>query len=91
LLFTAANIVSAAGAFAQSARSEATVPAGASGTTAAGVVPLPTAQPPARLIVDPPLAAPLAPGVVVLEYRTENIRIVPVFGQAALERCFMTQ
>jgi len=27
----------------------------------------------------------LARGVVVLQYRTENIRIVPVFGQAALQ------
>jgi hypothetical protein len=54
------------------------------GTTAAGVVPLGMDQPPAHLAVDPPLPAALARGVVVLEYRAENIRIVPVFGPAAL-------
>jgi hypothetical protein len=54
------------------------------GTTAAGVVPLGTDQPPPHINVEPPLPAALARGVVVLEYRTENIRIVPVFGAAAL-------
>jgi len=55
------------------------------GTTAAVVVPLAAKQPRPRIFVDPPLAEPLARGVVVLQYRTENIRIVPVFGQAALQ------
>lgn len=51
----------------------------------APVVPL-TSQPPARLIVDEPLPELLALGrVVVIRYRTENLRIVPVFGSAALE------
>ncbi len=45
-----------------------------------------TSQPPARLIVDEPLPELLALGrVVVVRYRTENLRIVPVFGAAALE------
>jgi hypothetical protein len=41
-------------------------------------------QPPAKIIVDQPLAEPLAQGLVVIQYRTENLRIVPVFGPAAL-------
>ena len=42
-------------------------------------------EPPARLIVDPPLAEPLAQGRVFIQYRTENLRIVPVFGKGALD------
>jgi len=83
MLCAAATMVCASGAFAQTP-SEALGPAAASDTTAAGVVPLPEAQPPARILVDPPLAEPLARGVVILQYRAENIRIVPVFGSAAL-------
>jgi hypothetical protein len=40
---------------------------------------------PARLIVDPPIPEQLALGRVFIQYRTENLRIVPVFGKAALE------
>jgi hypothetical protein len=36
------------------------------------------------LHVDPPLAEQLACGRVFIQYWTENIRIVPVFGEAAL-------
>jgi hypothetical protein len=50
----------------------------------AGVVPLTTPQPPARLVVDPPLPGPLALGRVFIQYRAENLRIEPVFGPAAL-------
>lgn len=50
----------------------------------AGVVPLATPQPPARLVVDPPLPGPLAQGRVFIQYRAENLRIQPVFGPAAL-------
>jgi hypothetical protein len=42
-------------------------------------------EPPPRLIVDPPLAEPLSRGLVFIQYRTENLRVVPVFGQAALD------
>lgn len=49
----------------------------------APVVPL-AGQPPARLIVDPPLPESLANGMVVIQYRTEHLRIVPVFGPNAL-------
>jgi len=42
-------------------------------------------EPPARLIVDPPLPGPLAAGRVFIQYRTENLRVVPVFGAGALD------
>lgn len=41
-------------------------------------------EPAPRLIVDPPLPQPLSEGRVYIQYRTENLRILPVFGQAAL-------
>jgi hypothetical protein len=44
----------------------------------------PTSQPPARLIVDDPLPDALAAGRAVIQFRTENLRIVPVFGPGAL-------
>jgi hypothetical protein len=77
-LLAVVSITWNAGAWAQNAN-----PA-SGGTIAAGVVPLGMDQPPAHIAVDPPLAAALERGVVVLEYRTENIRVVPVFGAAAL-------
>jgi hypothetical protein len=40
---------------------------------------------PARLIVDPPLPGPLAEGRVFIQYGTENLRVVPVFGRGALD------
>jgi hypothetical protein len=40
---------------------------------------------PAQLIVDPPIPEQLALGRVFIQYRTENLRTVPVFGKAALE------
>jgi hypothetical protein len=51
---------------------------------AAPVVPL-SAEPPAKLIVDPPLPEPLSLGRVVVQYRTDNLHIVPVYGPAALD------
>ena len=41
-------------------------------------------EPPAQLIVDPPIPEQLAQGRVFIQYRTENLRILPVFGNAAL-------
>jgi hypothetical protein len=49
----------------------------------APVVPL-ESEPPARLIVDPPIADALAKGRVYIQYRAENLRIVQVFGPGAL-------
>jgi hypothetical protein len=50
----------------------------------APVIPLDT-EPPAKIIVDPPLPDALARGLVVIQYRTENLRIVPVFGSGAID------
>ncbi len=51
----------------------------------AAVLPLGTEQPAAKIIVDPPVADALARGLVVIQYRAQNLRIVPVFGQNALD------
>jgi pimeloyl-ACP methyl ester carboxylesterase len=53
------------------------------GFNPAPVIPL-TRQPQARLILDSPLPEQLARGYVVVRYRAENLRILPVFGPAAL-------
>jgi hypothetical protein len=42
-------------------------------------------EPAPRLIVDPPLAEPLSRGRVFIQYRTEHLRVVPVFGTGALD------
>ena len=42
-------------------------------------------QPAAKIVVDAPLAEPLSRGVVFIQYRTENLQIVPVFGPQALD------
>lgn len=42
-------------------------------------------EPAPRLVVDPPLPQPLSEGRVYIQYRTENIRVLPVFGAAALQ------
>ena len=39
---------------------------------------------PPKLIVDPPIPEQLAQGRVFMQYRTENLRILPVFGNAAV-------
>jgi len=47
-------------------------------------VPL-ASEPPAKLVIDPPLAEPLTHGRVFIQYRTENLHIAPVFGPNALD------
>jgi hypothetical protein len=47
------------------------------------VVPL-ISEPAAKLIVDPPLKDLLQLGKVIIQYHTENLRIVSVFGEAAV-------
>jgi Family of unknown function (DUF6130) len=42
-------------------------------------------EPPAKIVIDPPLADSLAHGRVFIQYRAENLRIVPVFGPKALD------
>ena len=50
----------------------------------APVVPL-ASEPAPRIVIDPPLADWLSQGRVVIQYRAENLRIVPVFGPNALD------
>jgi len=38
-----------------------------------------------KIIAYPPLAEPLARGVVIIQFQTERARIMPVFGKAAVE------
>ena len=42
-------------------------------------------EPAPKLIVDPPLPEGLAIGVVWIQYRVENLRIVPVFGEGSVK------
>jgi hypothetical protein len=74
LITAAAAVMLAASAFAQSAQDvrgrTPFIPVGTEG--------------PAQLIVDPPNPQALAVGVVLIQYRTENVHIAPVFGPAAL-------
>ena len=51
----------------------------------AAVVPLPASPPAPTIVIDPPLAEPLSRGVVFINYRTENLMVVPVFGANAVE------
>jgi hypothetical protein len=55
-----------------------------SASPAPPIVPI-VAEPPARLFADKPLPSHLAEGRVVIPYCVENIRIMPVFGEAALK------
>jgi hypothetical protein len=50
----------------------------------AAAVPAFQNEPPAKIIVDPPQAGRLSRGVAFIEYRAENLQIVPVYGPAAL-------
>jgi Family of unknown function (DUF6130) len=76
LLCGAAMMLCASTALAQSA-SETCRPA--------QVIPLTGTEPEPKIVVDPPLADPLASrGVVVIRYCAENMRIAPVFGPGAL-------
>jgi pimeloyl-ACP methyl ester carboxylesterase len=68
----------------QSTARTATSPTAREGRGPAGLVPL-AGEPPVKLIIDPPLADSLAHGRAVIQYRAENLRIVPLFGPAALD------
>ena len=50
----------------------------------AQVIPLSGTEPAAKIVIDAPLAEPLARGVVVIPYCAENMRFAPVFGPGAL-------
>jgi len=75
LAIAAAGLVFAASAWAQAADD--------TGRPAA-VIPI-ASEPAPKLIVYAPLAEPLARGVVIVQYRTENLRVIPVFGKAAVD------
>ena len=74
-LMAAAMVLAASAATAQTAREI---------RGAAPVVPLAT-EPRPKIFIDPPLPDSLAQGRVVIQYRTENLHIVPVFGPNALD------
>jgi hypothetical protein len=75
-LSVAAILVYAVTAFAQSAKDTC-------GPTS--VIPLTRKEPPAKIIAYPPLAGPLASrGVAIIQYCTQNLHLVPVFGPNAL-------
>jgi hypothetical protein len=50
---------------------------------APAIEPLAT-EPPAKIVVAPPLAESLAHGRVVIQYYAKNLHIVPVYGPGAL-------
>ena len=76
LLSVAAIVLYAVTAVAQSARDNC---------RPAPVIPLATSEPPAKIVIDPPLAEPLASrGVAIIQYCAENLHLVPVFGPNAL-------
>ena len=51
----------------------------------APVIPLASSEPPAKIVIDPPLAEPLASrGVAIIQYCARNLHLVPVFGANAL-------
>ncbi len=76
LLSVAAIVLCTATAVAQSAK-DACGPA--------AVIPLGREEPPAKIIIDPPLAEPLVTrGVAIIQYCTQNLHLVPVFGPNAL-------
>ena len=76
LLAVAAIVLCAMTASAQSAKDTC---------GAAPVIPLTSEEPPAKIVIDPPLAGPLASrGVAIIQYCARNLHLVPVFGPNAL-------
>ena len=76
LLSVAAILLYALPAFAQSAKDTC-------GPTSA--IPLTGEEPPAKIITYPPLTEPLASrGVAIIQYCTQNLHLVSVFGPNAL-------
>jgi hypothetical protein len=42
-------------------------------------------EPAPKIIAYPPLPEPLARGVVIVQFRTEHFRVMPVFGKSAVD------
>jgi hypothetical protein len=87
IMHTVFSYLAAMAVFASFATMFATIASGQSAKDIRGPSPLVAIEnePPAKLIVDPPLPEPLALGHVFIQYRTENLRVVPVFGKGALD------
>ena len=51
---------------------------------AASMLPL-AEEAPAKLVIDPPLPKILTRGMVLMQFRTENLQVVPVFGPDAIK------
>ena len=76
LLWVAAIVLCATTAMAQNAKDIC---------RPASVIPLTSKEPPAKIVIDPPLAEPLASrGVAIIQYCAQNLHLVPVFGPDAL-------
>lgn len=57
---------------------------GADSGRPAAVIPL-ASEPAPKLIAYPPLPDALARGVAIIQFRTENLRVLPVFGKDAVD------
>jgi hypothetical protein len=74
LAAAAANLVFCAAAWAQTGPQVSPPPP---------VLPL-ASEPAPKLLVFAPLPEALARGVAIIQFRTENVRVMPVFGQSAV-------
>ena len=52
----------------------------------ASVIPLTGSEPPAKIVIYPPLAGPLdSRGVAIIQYCAQNLHLAPVFGANAVD------
>jgi hypothetical protein len=86
LLFAVAMAVAVAAAWAQTSARTAVNASAQSAKEVRGATPYLEIknEPAPKLIVDPPLTNLLAQGIVWIQWRVENVRILPVFGKGAL-------
>lgn len=57
---------------------------GEDGRRPAAVIALSEPEAAPKVVAYPPLAGPLARGAVIIQYRTEHLRVLPVFGDKAV-------
>jgi len=86
MLFAVAMVSGVVAAQAQTSPPTNVMPAAQSAKEVRGATPYAAIEnePPAKLIVDAPLPDLLDKGIVWIQYRTENVRIIPVFGKGGL-------
>jgi len=86
LLVAVVMVASVVAAWAQTSTRTEVKPAPQSAKEIRGASPyLETAsEPPPKLIVDEPLPEGLAQGIVWIQWRVENLNVVPVFGKGAV-------